>query len=44
MRLARTGEVIENPFNHGFVLNARDYPEPAAAAPAPLDLDGEDAL
>ena len=36
--------IVENPGDHGLVLEACDHPKPAAAASAALDLDGEDAL
>jgi len=37
-------EVLEDPFNDGWRLDAGDDPEPAAALPAGLDVDGEHPL
>ena len=41
-RLAVAAEVLENPLNRCLLLDARDHPELPAAAPAGLDVDGND--
>jgi len=43
-RLAVAAEVLENPFNDRWFLDTGDHAQPAAAAPADLDVDGKDTL
>jgi len=38
-RLAHSAEVIENPLDDGWLLDARNHPKLAAAAPVGFDVD-----
>jgi len=40
-RLASAAEVLENPFDDCWLLDTGDHAQPAAAAPADLDVDRE---
>jgi hypothetical protein len=41
-RVCIASEVLENPFDDGRILNARDHLKLPAAAPADLNVDGKD--
>ena len=43
-RLAVAAEVLENPLYHRRILDAGDDPQPPAAAPADLNINGKDSL